>query len=340
MRWAAALRMRLAHLRRRLPPPLSLLLLLLGAAFGASARPALAGFERLLFGLGPAPARAVPNLRVSLPPWAAVVADQGASRWGESLPGPGSGSGSSGSSSSSLAAVRPRASPRRSAVEDVAAYFRADRSQHGEASHYFVRYLKQRPTYGGTFLELGALDGWAFSNTYALEEAFGWRGVLVEAGPVNFEGLLSRRPGQVLVQAAVCSRPQLVHFAESHCCGGVVEFMPEAYRRYWHPRVNVSDPLSLAAVPSVPCLPLSRILNLVGVLKFDLFTLDVEGGELEVLRSLDWSTFRASVIAVEAATGESGSDERKNEEARRLLVSKGYAFDGRVGRNNWFSFNA
>ena len=41
----------------------------------------------------------------------------------------------------------------------------------------------------GVFVELGALDGIAFSNTYMLERCFGWRGLLIEGNPASFAKL-------------------------------------------------------------------------------------------------------------------------------------------------------
>ena len=40
---------------------------------------------------------------------------------------------------------------------------------------------------GGFFVECGALDGETRSNTLVFEKEYGWRGVLVEGDPKNFE---------------------------------------------------------------------------------------------------------------------------------------------------------
>ena len=42
-------------------------------------------------------------------------------------------------------------------------------------------------TQSGSFVELGAYDGVTHSNSYMLERCFGWRGVLIEASPSNFQ---------------------------------------------------------------------------------------------------------------------------------------------------------
>ena len=60
------------------------------------------------------------------------------------------------------------------------------------------------PGWRGSFVELGALDGVMFSNTYALEQCYGWGGVLIEAAPDNFVKLSASGRKSARVHAAVC----------------------------------------------------------------------------------------------------------------------------------------
>ncbi len=54
----------------------------------------------------------------------------------------------------------------------------------------------------GFFIDVGALDGLRFSNTYSFEEA-GWCGVCIEAHPVYIESLRRNRPNSIVVHAAI-----------------------------------------------------------------------------------------------------------------------------------------
>jgi hypothetical protein len=54
---------------------------------------------------------------------------------------------------------------------------------------------------GGTFLEIGALDGSKYSNTWYYEKKWDWRGVLVEGHPQNTRKL---RSNCAIFTAAVC----------------------------------------------------------------------------------------------------------------------------------------
>ena len=50
-----------------------------------------------------------------------------------------------------------------------------------------LRMLDHMDRRGGFFIEAGANDGLNQNNTYILEHAFGWRGMLIEPMPVLAE---------------------------------------------------------------------------------------------------------------------------------------------------------
>jgi hypothetical protein len=58
----------------------------------------------------------------------------------------------------------------------------------------------------GFFIEVGLLDGYTFSATYALE-ALGWHGLLVEADPERYAACVQRRPHSLVAHAALGRPP-------------------------------------------------------------------------------------------------------------------------------------
>lgn len=96
---------------------------------------------------------------------------------------------------------------------------------------------------GGTYLELGGLDGVTFSNSHLFEFAFEWSGVLIEPNPSSFEKLQKNRPNNHLRHAAICESAQTVHFVtEGHgAVSGIYEFMAPSFREQWHPDLNKSS---------------------------------------------------------------------------------------------------
>ena len=81
---------------------------------------------------------------------------------------------------------------------------------------FFTDFHSGLPIQGGTFLEIGALDGRDTSNTWALERCLGWRGVLIEALPHNFDRLIRNRPRSINLRTAACADFTTVNFTQSH----------------------------------------------------------------------------------------------------------------------------
>jgi hypothetical protein len=186
-------------------------------------------------------------------------------------------------------------------------------------------------------LEVGALDGVRWSNTYAFHKVLGWKGVNIEIDPYNYESLsLNRRDDLANVHAAVCSDPQkTVHYAigkGDRATGGIWEYASEAHREEYWPRMTIYD-----AIP-MKCTPLQSILDkTVGTRKyfFDLAVLDLEGAEFSALLGIDYNQISFGVIIVEK-----NEDGNINQQVEDLLSSKGYSVsnvEAKCGtRNLWF----
>ena len=202
-------------------------------------------------------------------------------------------------------------------------------SQSGEDKYAYEHFFNGMP--GGSYLELGALNGVQLSNTKSLHDQLGWRGLLIEANPTSFRDLTTNRPLDLCVNAAICETPHTVHYAippeSNRAIGGIWELMSPAFKKTWYP--NVQD---VAGFPEVTCEPLGAILKQFGIRHIDFFSLDVEGGELDVLRSIDWDFTRVSVIVVEA----DGRNKAKDLAVRDFLVDHGFQVHGHVNRNDWF----
>lgn len=136
------------------------------------------------------------------------------------------------------------------------------------------------------------MDGLRFSNTFALNECFGWNGLLVEALPENVAKLKINRgkPEQnnILVGDAVCSEVGgTVDFTIDgpDAVNGRPELMADGFRNVFHPVGNVTK---------VMCNPLWHVFEKHGIQHIDLWSLDVEGGELSVIETgtSPKSTFR------------------------------------------------
>jgi len=185
---------------------------------------------------------------------------------------------------------------------------------------------------GGTYIEMGALDGLRYSNSFVFNKAFDWKGLMVELTPPSFKKLQVNRPNELaLVNAAVCSDRQTLHYHEHPFNGavsGVWEFATPSFRtRYW-PTVKVED------LVEIQCQPLQDIIDQhVTVEYFDFLSLDIEGAELSALKSVEWTRVGFGIIVVEADE----HNVRKNLALRTFVESKGYVFLKDYNRSYWFA---
>lgn len=196
-------------------------------------------------------------------------------------------------------------------------------SQQQEDRILSEKYLNYR---NGFFIELGAMDGITYSNTLYFEKILNWTGILIE--PTNqYEFLVRNRPNCINYNYAISEVEGEVNFLGNHALGGIVDLMHEKHRKGW----NLD---SMGAEYKVKSTPLYNLLNKNDIEKVDFFSVDVEGGELEVLRTYDWS------IPVHVVLFEINHWESKNEECRNLLKEKGLEFDMSLGNNEvWINRN-
>ena len=200
----------------------------------------------------------------------------------------------------------------------------ASASQHGEEDR-LVAHFEGWARSPGTYVEIGALDGAQFSNTLRLATCAGWSGVLVEGAWDNYERLernvlAQRRPNVTAHFGAVCAPPQRsVRFAQGQklrTIGGDVDAMAEGYREKWgrHQRAPVD----------VACAPMSHYLR--GVPHVHFFSLDVEGAELVVLETIDFTATTVDVFLIEMDE----HDPAKNWKIRTLMRNLGYTACARL----------
>jgi len=162
---------------------------------------------------------------------------------------------------------------------------------------------------GGTFFEAGAADGMAGSNTLKLELKYGWTGLLVEADPDNYGRLLRESSRNVLSVGACISRkthPETVLFDKAGLYGSIIvpgkprsgDNIPSNQRK-----IIKESIAQIRQTLRMQCFPLYSMLKAAGMTKLDYISLDLEGIELEVLKSLPWEKVDINIISLEVTRG-------------------------------------
>lgn len=148
----------------------------------------------------------------------------------------------------------------------------------------------------GFFIEVGAFDGVNYSVTYALE-AFGWKGLLIEAIPERFQQCQKARPNSRVVHAALGPRGAkgTIDFTiVDDVLGGMM-----SYSKSTPHHMRAVDQLQKGRRKvTVPLTSMDELLkDHAGPI--DLAVIDVEGVELEVLNGFDLLKHKPKVLILE-----------------------------------------
>jgi FkbM family methyltransferase len=165
----------------------------------------------------------------------------------------------------------------------------------------------------GFFVEFGAADGKHLSNSYLLETKFGWSGILAEPAKVWHNKILKNRPKTILEKNCVWSETGLnLVFRETenaelstlsdYATNDEHKENRENALEYKVNTISLNDLLGKYDTPSRP----------------DYLSIDTEGSEYEILKSLDFSKYKFTVITCEHNYG------KQRQNIFDLLTSHGY----------------
>lgn len=178
--------------------------------------------------------------------------------------------------------------------------------------------------HGGTFVEIGAHDGVTYSNTLYLERERGWSGVVVEPIPEVFTKLQENRHCQCL-NACIFKTDGTVYFrvldGYSQMLSGIVDEYDE--RHLERIERELREHGGQAREIEVQACTMSSLLTKYDLQTIDYLSIDVEGGEYEVLQGLDFGRVAVKVIGVE--------NNYRDARIPRLLTAKGYVFKAVAG---------
>ena len=147
----------------------------------------------------------------------------------------------------------------------------------------------------GFFIESGAAGGEVLSNSLFFEKSRNWTGLLVEANPHNFKSLLKKNRHAYMVNACLSptTQPMSMSFQMAGFTGGLTNYMEDEHKE----RLEEHHPGS--EIVKVQCFPLFSILQALGISHVDYFSLDIEGAEMEVLRTLPLNKISVDVFSIE-----------------------------------------
>jgi FkbM family methyltransferase len=174
----------------------------------------------------------------------------------------------------------------------------------------------------GYFIDIGASDGINESNTYLLEKEYNWNGICVEPIPFEYNKLIQNRncicenkavynTSNIQVEFTICNISVL---------SGITQNI-DAHN-------NLIDQYGINSVINVNTITLNDLLYKYNSPSFiDYISIDTEGSELEIIKSIDFSKYNFGIIHVEH-----NFITHKREQIKNILELNNYKY---VKENKW-----
>jgi FkbM family methyltransferase len=158
----------------------------------------------------------------------------------------------------------------------------------------------------GVFIECGANNGIAQSNTLYYERNLEWKGLLVEPNKSLYEQCKLNRPNSIVENYALVSKnyKKSTILGNFNCACGLTSMITDK-SDYFDPHLDHERSMkNKNHIVEVNVITLTELLITHNIQTIDFFSLDVEGYEIDVLNGLDFSIFRPKYILIETENRE------------------------------------
>jgi FkbM family methyltransferase len=173
----------------------------------------------------------------------------------------------------------------------------------------------------GVFVDIGGYDGVTGSNTLFFEVFRNWTGILVEPSPTQLEMAKAARRCECLGYA-VAGKAGKAEFMEVTSGYTQMSGFLDSYDADLLDKVR-ANPQHKEVVHKLSKKTLPSILNQQKLKKIDFLSLDVEGGEMDILTSFPFEKYDIDLFSIENNVQSSNMPE--------LMKSKGYELVEFVG---------
>lgn len=122
----------------------------------------------------------------------------------------------------------------------------------------------------------------------------GWNGILIEPIPQLFDKIIKKNRKAYVINACIAhSKPMVAKFRVGDSLSGRDDAMDKKHKK----RINKS--YQNDQFVTVPCFSLNTIMKALEVSKVHMFSLDIEGGEYDVLKTIDFKKLNIDSFVIE-----------------------------------------
>ena len=197
-------------------------------------------------------------------------------------------------------------------------------SQLGEDLYIYKNFINKKIN-DGIYIELGAMNGITYSNSKFFEDELGFQGILIEPTK-QYNELIINRPKNKCFNYAINYNNSNITFIGDNATSGILEKIPEILFNRYH-KNNIPY--------EVKGCPIKDIISKTNIKYIDIFFIDVEGSELIVLETMDW-TIEIYIIIIEMHN----IDIENENKCRQVLINNGFEYHNKIICNEiWINNN-
>ena len=174
----------------------------------------------------------------------------------------------------------------------------------------------------GVFIDIGAYDGITFSNSYFFEKSNNWSGICFEPNPIIFKKLAEVRNSTLINGGVSIKNDKLTYkrFSgnqELEMLSGFSDFFSEEQLTRIEKELD-EEKSSSTEVIEVQTFSLNDLLIEKKTSKIDYCSIDTEGGEFEILKTINFNDNYFATLSIE--------DNCDPQEVIDYMKSKGFYF--------------
>jgi len=177
----------------------------------------------------------------------------------------------------------------------------------------------------GFFIEIGAYDGIIGSNCYHFERFLNWNGIAIEASNIQFEKLKKNRKCKLL-NDAISEEVKEVQFME--VIEGLTQ-MSGINNNFFERNLNIISNNQTSKIKSfnIKTITFDQVVS--KNFDIDYLSIDIEGGEMALLKSINFNDYEIKVISVENNVPE-------EQNFKNFFDDKNFIYFDRVGQDEIF----
>ena len=172
-------------------------------------------------------------------------------------------------------------------------------SQDGQDKFLHENVFKDYKT--GFFVDVGSHDGKTINNTLFFEENYNWIGINIEPLSNVFEELKKNRPNCINLNCAVCNNDGKTQFVYNTGYTEMLSGIKDTFDIRHYNRLEMENKLEggKTQIIDINTKRLESICNDYNIKHINFLSIDIEGGEFEAIKSINFDRVFIDVIGFE-----------------------------------------